>query len=71
MVFKPPDRKCLQGAADARRRAHRRTFVLQAADNKADAVPCECLQKTGLPRIEYPEFKKVVIHSAALSSNGE
>ena len=33
----------LQGAADARRWARRRTFVLQAPDNKADAVPCERL----------------------------
>ncbi|MEN8688818.1 MAG: hypothetical protein ABF303_11640, partial [Desulfobacterales bacterium] len=31
------------GAADARRRARRRTFVLQVPDNKADAVPCERL----------------------------
>jgi len=33
----------LQGAADARRRARRRTLVLQVPDNKADAVPCERL----------------------------
>jgi hypothetical protein len=43
MRFKPPDCKRLQGAADARRRARRRTFVLQVPDNKADAVPCERL----------------------------
>jgi hypothetical protein len=45
MRFKPTIRKRLQGAADARRRARRRTFVLQVPDNKADAVPCERLQK--------------------------
>ena len=45
MRFKPPICKRLQGAADARRRARRRTFVLQVPDNKADAVPCERLQK--------------------------
>ena len=44
MRFKPPNCKRLQGAADARRRARRRTFVLQVPDNKADAVPCERLQ---------------------------
>jgi hypothetical protein len=45
MRFKPPHCKRLQGAADARRRVRRRPFVLQVPDNKADAVPCECLQK--------------------------
>ena len=35
---------CLQGAADARRRARRRIFELQVPDNKADAVPCNWLQ---------------------------
>jgi hypothetical protein len=44
MRFKPTNCKRLQGAADARRRARRRTFVLQVPDNKADAVPCECLR---------------------------
>jgi hypothetical protein len=34
----------LLGAADVRRRACRRSFVLQVRDNKADAVPCERLQ---------------------------
>ena len=43
MRFKPPNSKRLQGAADARRRVRRRTFVLQEPDNKADAVPCERL----------------------------
>jgi hypothetical protein len=43
MRFKQPNCKRLQGAADARRRARRRTFVLQVPDNKADAVPCERL----------------------------
>ena len=43
MRFKPPNRKRLQGAEDARRRVRRRTFVLQVPDNKADAVPCERL----------------------------
>ena len=43
MRFKPPNCKRLQGAADARCRARRRTFVLQVHDNKADAVPCERL----------------------------
>ena len=44
MRFKPTNCKRLQGAADARRRVRRRTFVLQVPDNKADAVPCERLQ---------------------------
>ena len=44
MRFKPPNCKRLQGAEDARRRVRRRTFVLQVPDNKADTVPCECLQ---------------------------
>ncbi|MGB5422399.1 MAG: hypothetical protein WBN03_09575, partial [Desulfobacterales bacterium] len=44
MRFKPPNCKRLQGAADARRRVRRRTFVLQVPDNKADAVPCERLR---------------------------
>jgi hypothetical protein len=43
MRFKPPYCNRLQGAADARRRARRRPFVLQVPDNKADAVPCERL----------------------------
>jgi deoxyribonuclease V len=38
MPFKPPNCKRLQGAADARRRARRRTFVRQVPDNKAEAV---------------------------------
>ncbi|MEN8752025.1 MAG: hypothetical protein AB1Z18_04550, partial [Desulfobacterales bacterium] len=41
--FEPPNCKRLQGAAGARRRARRRTFVLQVPDNKTDAVPCERL----------------------------
>jgi hypothetical protein len=45
MRFKPPNCKRLQGAADARRRARRRTFVLQVPDNKSDAVRCERLQR--------------------------
>jgi len=45
MHFKLPSCKRLQGAADARPRVRRRTFVLQVPDNKADAVPCERLQK--------------------------
>ena len=47
MRSKPPNCKRLQGAAGARRRARRRTFVLQVPDNKADAVPCERLPSTG------------------------
>jgi len=43
MRFKSPNCKRSQGAADARRRVRRRTFVLQVPDNKADAVPCERL----------------------------
>ena len=43
MRFKPPNCKRLQGAADARRLARRRTIVLQVPDNNADAVPCERL----------------------------
>jgi hypothetical protein len=43
MSSKQSNCKRLQGAADARRRARRRTFVLQVPDNKADAVPCERL----------------------------
>jgi hypothetical protein len=45
MRFKPPHCKRSQGAADARRRARRRPFVLQVPDNKADAVPCNRLRK--------------------------
>ena len=45
MRSKPPNCKRLQGAADARRRARRRTFILQVPDNKADAVPCERLRR--------------------------
>ena len=37
-----------QGTADARRRARRRTLVLQVPDNKADAVPCERIPRNGL-----------------------
>jgi hypothetical protein len=44
MRFKPPNCKRLQGAADARRRVRRGTFVLQVPDNQADAVPCERLR---------------------------
>jgi hypothetical protein len=44
MSVKPPNGKRLQGAVAARRRARRRTIVLQAAGNAADAVPCERLQ---------------------------
>ena len=40
----PMNGKPSQGAADVRRRAHRRTVVLQVVGNKADAVPCEGLQ---------------------------
>ena len=47
MRFKPPNCKRSQGAADARRRVRRRTFVLQVPDNKTDAVPCERLQVFG------------------------
>ncbi len=36
--------KRLQGAADARHRARRRTVVLQLPGNAADAGPCERLQ---------------------------
>jgi hypothetical protein len=43
MRFKPHNCRRLQGAADARRRARRRTIVLQVPDNKADAVSCERL----------------------------
>jgi hypothetical protein len=39
MRYKLCSWKRLQGAADARRRVRRRTFVLQAPDNTADAVP--------------------------------
>jgi len=44
MRFKPTNCKHLQGAADARSRVRRRTFLLQVPDNKADAVPCERLR---------------------------
>jgi hypothetical protein len=43
MRFKKPNCKRLQGAADARRRVRRRTFVHQVPNNKADAVRCERL----------------------------
>jgi hypothetical protein len=57
MRFNPPHWERLQGAApvkqashvtgqaDARRRARRRPVVRRVPDNKADAVPCERLQK--------------------------
>ena len=45
MCITQPICKHLQGDADARRRARRRTFGLQVADNKADAVTCECLRR--------------------------
>ena len=58
MRFKQPHCKRLQGAADARRRARKRTFVLQVPDNKADAVPCERLRifsdQSGRSRLEAP-----------------
>jgi hypothetical protein len=44
MSVKPPNGKRLQGAVAARRRARRRTVVLQVPGNAADAVPCERLQ---------------------------
>ncbi len=43
MRFKPTNCMRLQGVADARRRARRRTFVLQVPNNRADAVPCKRL----------------------------
>ena len=51
MHFKPSNCKSSQGAADARRRARRRTFVLQVPDNKADAVPCEPLLRKDSPEV--------------------
>jgi hypothetical protein len=66
MRFKPPNCKRLQGAADARRRARKRTFVLQVPDNKADAVPCERLQsinkRTGTMTNtnSYPKSPRIV-----------
>jgi hypothetical protein len=48
MRFNHTKCKRLQGAANARRQARRRTFVLQVPDNKADVVPCERLQKMGI-----------------------
>jgi hypothetical protein len=57
MRFKPPDCKRLQGAADARRRARRRTVVLQVPDNKADAVPCERLPISGSAFSQYKRGK--------------
>ena len=52
--------KRLQGAADARRRARGRTFVLQVPDNKADAAPCECLQKLFSTRLKKGSLKNNV-----------
>jgi hypothetical protein len=63
MRFKPPNCNRLQGAADARRRARRRTFVLQVPDNKADAVPCERLLRFG-----GLKFHMGLIHPAAYTS---
>jgi hypothetical protein len=56
MQFKQPKSKRLQGAAGARRRARRRTIVLQAPDNKADAVPCERLRFFNLRFDESVQF---------------
>ena len=59
MRFKPPNCKRLQGAADARRRTRRRTFVLQVPDNKADAVPCDRLRREStVTRDHRPYFIK-------------
>ena len=59
MRLKPPNCKRLQGAADARRRARRRTFVLQVPDNKADAVPVNAygfdIREMLEIRLIYPE----------------
>jgi hypothetical protein len=38
MRFKPPNCNRLQGAADARRRVRRRSFILQVPANNADAL---------------------------------
>jgi glycosyltransferase involved in cell wall biosynthesis len=48
MRLKQPNGKCLQGAADAKRRVRRRTFVLQVPDNKAGAVHCQRLPKVSI-----------------------
>ena len=64
MRFKPLDCKRLQGAADARRRVRRRTFVLQVPDNKADVVPCVRLRKISRPTDKTPNTP----HFTTLSS---
>jgi hypothetical protein len=56
MRFKPSICKRLQGAVDARRRVRRRNFVLQVPDNKADAVPCEHLQKILFPQFFFNSY---------------
>ena len=44
----------LQGAPDARRRARRRTRVLQVPGNAADGVPCERIPKMLAPTRGQP-----------------
>ena len=68
MRFKPPNCKRLQGAADARRRARRRTFVLQVPDNKADAVPCERLPKSLYGSLYFSKirFRTLILFKAAI-----
>ena len=61
MHFNPPDGKRLQGAADARRRVRRHTFVLQVPDNKADAVPCE-----RLPNFHHAADTRTITDSLAI-----
>jgi len=68
MRFKPSNCKRLQGAADARRRARRRTFVLQVPDNKADAVPCERLPKSLYGSLYFSKirFRTLILFKAAI-----
>ena len=61
MYFQPMNCKHSQGAADVRRRAHRRTFVLQVLGNKADAAPCECLRKKNALFKRYNRPLKAII----------
>jgi hypothetical protein len=74
MRFKLPNCRRLQGAADARRRARRRTFVLQVPDNKADAVPCERLPLIYyepnhlLYSLSYIPFSSIVSHFSYLAN---
>jgi cation:H+ antiporter len=56
---KPRHGKQLQGAVDARQRPMSYTSVCEQADNKADAVPCDCLRQEAKRSYPYILFLMV------------